>query len=454
VSLCKIICLSLHKNCGRRVSVEMVLIMIDLCLKNCKFHPKPDECSIGVENGKIVDITKSTLNAEKTIDVKGKLVLPGLIDAHVHFRDPGLTYKEDFKTGSQAAANGGFTTILDMPNTIPPTNTAKVFQEKLDIASKKSIVDFGLHAGVGDLEEIEKIAPLKPASFKIFMDLIENSTLNDIFEKISQLPRNYLISIHAEDKNLTNDCTNREKQSLSENPKIYAQARPPVSEVVAVSTAIALSKFYNQKIHICHVSTKKSLESVLQAKINDYPITSEITPHHLLLNDSYFDKYGNLVKTNPPLRDIDNRLDMSYINQIDIMGTDHAPHTLEEKEKNVWEAPPGIPNLETTLPLLLNRINHGQMTFSQMKQLLCENPARIFNLPHKGKIDVGRDADFVVLDMKKEEVINPENFKSKAKYSPFEGFKVRGMPVMTLVQGNIVMENGEVFNNNGKFVYS
>ncbi|MGZ7067877.1 MAG: dihydroorotase, partial [Methanobacterium sp.] len=259
--------------------------------------------------------------------------------------------------------------------------------------------------------------------------------------------------IHAEDEIITSYCMEMEKDGINENPKIYTKARPPISEVVAVSAAIAFSTYYNQKIHICHVRTRKSLQLINQAKISGYNITSEITPHHLLLDDSYFDKCGNLVKTNPPLRDNQNNLDLSSLKEIDIIGTDHAPHAINEKEKSVWEAPPGIPNLETTLPLLLSQINHEHMTFSQIKQLLCENPARIFNLKNKGRIAEGMDADFVVVDMKKESIINPDNFKTKAKYSPFKGFKVKGVPIMTMTRGNVVMEDGEIFENKGKHVF-
>lgn len=426
-------------------------MMIDLCLANCKIPPKHDDYYIGVDEGKIVEIRKSPITAEETIDLKGKVILPGLIDAHVHFRDPGLTYKEDFKTGSQAAANGGFTTVLDMPNTVPPTNTVKAFKEKLDIASKKSVVDFGLHAGVSDLEEIEKIADLKPASFKVFVDLVENSFLVDVFKTVANLPQQHTISLHCEDRNIVQHCS--EELKNSDDPKVYAKARPPLAEVVSISTALALLEFFNQKIHICHVSTKKSLELIHQARINDYPVTCEVTPHHLLLSDSYFDKCGNFVKTNPPLRDIENRLDLRYLNQIDIIGTDHAPHSMEEKERGLWESPPGIPNLETTLPLLLNYVNNGQLTFEQIKQLLCEKPAKIFNLTHKGRIAVGMDADFVVLDMDREWTITNETFYSKAEYTPFEGIKVRGMPIMTIARGNVVMEDGTVFENQGQYVF-
>ncbi|MGB9937546.1 MAG: dihydroorotase [Methanobacterium sp.] len=427
--------------------------MIDLCLTNCKIVPGENECSIGINEGKIVSITKISPKSDAVIDVKGNPILPGLIDAHVHFRDPGLTYKEDFKSGSEAAAAGGFTTVMDMPNTNPLTNTKSAFLEKLEIAKKKSIVDFALHAGVDDLDEIKKIAELKPASFKIFTDNIDNSFLMGSFEEISNLTQKYPISIHAEDESITNFCTEMEKDMLNENPRIYANARPPISEVIAVSTAISFSRFYNQKIHICHVSTKKSLQEINMAKSEGVNVTSEITPQHLFLDTSYFDKYGNFAKTNPPLRNIENKLSLANIKDIDIIGTDHAPHVLKEKERNVWEAPPGIPNLETTLPLLLTKVNENKMNFESIKRLLCENPAKIFNLPNKGKIKEGMNADFVVIDMKKEAIINPENFKTKAKYSPFEGLKVKGMPVMTIVRGNVVMENNEIFENNGIHVY-
>lgn len=426
--------------------------MIDLCLTNCKIVPENLECSIGIDNGKIVSISKIPPKSSEIIDAKGNPILPGLIDSHVHFRDPGLTYKEDFKTGSFAAAAGGFTTVMDMPNTEPPTNTKKAFLKKLDIA-EKSIVDFALHAGVKDLDDINQVAELNPASFKIFMDLADNSFLMETFKEISKLNQKHIVSIHAEDKNIIDHCTRIEKDLMNDNPRVYAKARPPISEVVGVSTAIAFASYYNQKIRICHVSTKKSLELINQVKALGYDIFSEIAPHHLFLDDSYFDKCGNLVKTNPPVRNNRNKLDISNLKDIDIIGTDHAPHTLKEKEKNVWEAPPGIPNLDTTLPLLLTQVNNGKMTFNEIKRLLCENPARIFNLKNKGKIEIGRDADFVVVDMKKEGAINPTEFKTKAKYSPFEGFKVKGIPVMTMVRGNVVMKNGEIFENKGKHVY-
>lgn len=447
--------------------------MLDLCIINCKLDIGTEEVCLGIENEKIVSIKKIPPAASETIDVNGKLVLPGLIDAHVHFRDPGLTHKEDFFSGSAAAAAGGFTTVMDMPNTVPPTNTPHAFKDKMRIAGKNSLVDFGLHAGVADLSNIKDLDKYKPVSFKIFMDLVDNDFLMEAFGKINEvqgiplnaqghplnevsehpLTEHPLISLHAEDPDVVKQYTERMKKEGSD-PELYAQARPPQAEIEATRKAISLAEKFNQRIHFCHVSTKKSLKLINTAKKTGLKITSEITPHHLFLDSGYLKKYGNLAKTNPPLRDDKNRLHIEDLSHIDMIGTDHAPHTLEEKEKDVWNAPPGIPGLETIVPLLLTQLNQGEIGVGDIKRLLCENPAKIFNIPNKGFIIEGMDADLVVIDLKKEAVVDPDNFKSKAKYSPFKGFKTKGMPVMTMVRGKLVMDNGKIIDNHGKFVYS
>ncbi|MDO8870865.1 MAG: dihydroorotase [Methanobacteriaceae archaeon] len=438
--------------------------MIDLCIQNCKISSERNLCSISINQGKIVDIGKTPSKAEKTIDAKENLVLPGLIDVHVHFRDPGLTYKEDFKSGSHAAANGGFTTILDMPNTVPPTNTAKNFQNKLEIASKKSIVDFGLHAGVSDLKEIEKIAPLSPASFKIFMDTVDGGFLKESFKTISELSieenndiniqnnsnlAKPVITLHAENKDIVNQCTEQLKSKEQNIPSDYTLARPSVAEEVAVAQAIALTYHYQTKTHFCHVSTQKSLDMINSSKSFLNNISAEITPQHLFLDSSAFKKFGNLSKTNPPLRKYSEKVSWENLSKIDLIGTDHAPHSIEEKKKGVWDSSPGIPNLEVVLKLLLSKYHEQKISLDSIKRLLCENPAKIFNLKNKGFIKIGMDADIVIIDLKREGIINSEEFYSKGHYTPFEGMKYHGAPIMTICRGNLVMENNDVYQNQG-----
>lgn len=431
--------------------------MVDFWLKDVKLVPENMLVSIGIEGDKIASLKKIAPKREECINLREAVILPGLIDAHVHFRDPGLTYKEDFRTGTMAAASGGFTTVLDMPNTRPPTNTPKAFKEKLKIADHKSLVDYGLHAGVGKLKDIRSLYKFKPASFKLFMDLIDNESLNRIFKEVRKLngeDRKPIISLHCEDKAIVTNYTEKLKSRGRDKPEVYAKARPPLAETVALQKALELAGNYDLAIHICHVTLKESLELINESKKSNVNVTSEITPHHLFLDSKYLSKKGNLAKTNPPLRDHEDGLNIEDLEDIDLVGTDHAPHTIPEKEQNMWNALPGIPNLETTLPLLLTQINLGNMEFADLKRLLCENPARTFHMKGKGFIKTGMDADLVVLDMKEEGVINPDKFKSKAKYSPFEGFKVKGMPIMTMVRGNVVMEEGDVFKNRGKFIYS
>ena len=432
--------------------------MLDLCISNCKIVPGNIMYNIGVDGGKIVSIKKLPIPADKIIDVSGNIIFPGLIDSHVHMRDPGFTYKEDFKTGTEAAAAGGFTTVLDMPNTKPATNTSVAYMEKLKIAERKSVVDFGFHVGADNLDQIPKLALLKPASFKIFMDLYEDDFLLKMFSKISELTKiegnNPIISLHAEDNKIVEHYTQIKKSKGELNPTAYTEARPSQAEEVAVSKAISLANKFNLKIHICHASVKKSLDLIHNAKNDGCNITSEITPHHLFLDSEYLTKFGSFAKTNPPLRRFVDKIGLNDLHLTDLIGTDHAPHTIEEKKHNIWVAPPGIPGLETALSLFLTKVNQNRMSFVDVKRLLCENPAMIFNIQNKGFIREGMDADFVVVDMKREDIIKPDNFLSKAHYSPFESFKVKGLPIMTIVRGNVVMLDGEINDNSGKFIYS
>lgn len=420
-------------------------MMLDLALENCRINH--DIVNIGIEDGEIARISKSPLKADKTIKIKGNIILPGLIDAHVHFREPGYEYKEDFRTGSMAAAHGGFTTILDMPNTKPETNTAREFKKKIKIASKKSIIDFGLHAGIKKLKEIKKITQLNPASFKIFTEEIENHKISRIFQTLkgSNIP----ITFHCEDPQIIEYCTNQLKDES--RPEIYSIARPTIAEELATTNAITFSHHYNHPIHICHISSKKTLELIKSIKA---PVTCEITPHHLLLTSEDLKKWGAIAKTNPPLRPGKEAITIKDLKMIDIIATDHAPHTLQEKKANIWEAPPGIPNLEVTLKLLLTLNAKKRLKLARIQKMLSEKSASIFGLKNKGRIETGMDADFVIIDPKRTGKIKADEFYSKAHYTPFDGMEYIGEPVMTILRGKLIMEEGEVFKNRGTHIKS
>ncbi|MDR3062800.1 MAG: dihydroorotase family protein, partial [Methanobrevibacter sp.] len=453
--------------------------MSEIILKNSKIVNKKGEYNIKLLDGKIAEISKEKLYGDEEIDIDGNIVLPGLIDPHVHFRDPGLTYKESFKTGSMAAANGGFTTVIDMPNTLPPTNTAKDFKEKEKIAKNKSIVNFKLHAGVNKkstVKEIEKIAKLNPASFKIFMDLEEDKILDKIFNNISivknnlltspelnkelnkelnnglnkELNKKIIITSHCENKSIIKESTKKQKQMfcIRGNTALdYSYARPSSSEIASVRYAIELAKKYSIDLHICHISVLNALKIVKEEnklinkkikksnannkndkdnKNNNYKwnknnndknnknnhncgeilISTEVTPHHLFLDTLAFKKYETLAKTNPPLRPLGENLTVDNLKDINMIGTDHAPHTIEEKKKGVWSSAPGIPNLETCLSLLLTEVNKGKIDLNLIQKVMCENSAKRFGLDKKGEIKVGKDADIVVIDLKKEGKFN------------------------------------------------
>ena len=408
--------------------------MFDLVLKNLKLLDYSSEVSLAIEDGKIAKISKSSIEGDKEIDLKGQLILPGLIDPHVHFRDPGLTYKEDFRTGSMAAAHGGFTFVMDMPNTVPKTNTYVAFKEKQKIAESKSIVNFGLHAGYSTLDEMEKILELNPMSFKVFMDLETDDDLDKIFKDISNLSKKPIVTVHSEKRDIVLEST----ESLKDETEAiaYSYGRPAESEDASVAQAIELSKKYGVDLHICHLSTKNAMDLAISNNVS-----FEFTPHHLLCDNTAFNEFGTIIKTNPPLREKGKNVTVSDLNENSIIGTDHAPHSLEEKTKGVWDSSPGIPSLETVLSLLLTEVNKSNLDLNLIPKIFSENAAKRFNLESKGFVKEGFDADLVVIDLNKEGVFDIDTFYTKAEYSPFDGLPYKGKATMTIVNGEIIMED-------------
>ena len=415
---------------------------MDLVIKNCKLVDRSGEFFIKTEEGKITEISKTPIKGDETVDIKNNYILPGFIDPHIHFRDPGLTQKEDFKTGSQSAAAGGFTTVIDMPNTLPKTNTYKALKEKMQIAKRKSVVNFELQAGHNSLEEMEKMIELKPIAFKIFMDLESDESLEEIFGNLSILKNktdyNGLVATHCEKKSIVESETERLKEKDENTAIDYTYARPAKSEDESVKQAIELARLNDLRLHVCHLSSLKSLKAVKDAR-KTMPISWEFTPHHLLMDNSAYDIYGTFIKTNPPLRPLGENVTITDLDEDSVIGTDHAPHTLADKTNGVWDSSPGIPNLETVVPLILTEVNRGNVDLKLIPKIFCENAAKVYGLENKGEIAIGKDADFTVIDLKQEGRFNIEDFKTKAEYSPFDGWTYTGKPVMTIVNGKIVM---------------
>ncbi len=411
--------------------------MLDLVIKNSKLIGKDGEYSIGVDEGKITEISRGNLTGDKVIDIKSNYLLPGFIDPHVHFRDPGLVQKEDFKTGSLAAAHGGFATVIDMPNTLPKTNTYKALKDKINIAKSKSSVNFYLQAGHNSLDEMTKMMELNPISFKVFMDLETDENLEEIFQNLGKLKEttsyNGLVATHCEKKSIVEKESERLKDST--DPIDYTYARPYTSEDESVKQTIELARKNNLQLHICHLSSKNALNI---ARKNN--ISYEFTPHHLLLDNTAYNTYGTMVKSNPPLRPKDISVRISDIDENSIIGTDHAPHTLEEKHRGVFTSSPGIPALETVVSLLLTEVSKGNLSLDLIPKIFSANAAKVFNLESKGEIAVGKDGDFTVLDLKREGKFDISTFKTKAEYSPFDGWEFKGAPVMTIVNGSVVFD--------------
>jgi len=391
---------------------------MSLLLKNCRIVAKDKvyQKNILIRKNKIAKITNKEPKADKIIDVKNNFVLPGLIDAHVHFREPGLTHKEDFLTGSMAAAKGGVTTILDMPNTIPPTTTIEALEEKR-ILAKKSIVNYGFNFGatLDNLADIKKAKNI--AAVKLYMDMTTGAMKLDDYDVMADIFKNSRITIiHGEDINVKN------------------------------AIDIFIKNKIKNKLHAAHVSSAKELAYAKQNPIKKQ-VTVEVTPHHLFMTEKDIQTLGAFAEMNPRLKtEQDQKALWQGIQNgiIDVIATDHAPHTKEEKEQANY--PFGVPGLETMLPLLLDAFNNNKITLQKIIQLCCENPARIFKIKNKGFLKEGFDADLVVVDLDKRQAVRNEDLLTKCKWSPFEGKILKGWPVITIVNGNVVYDNGQIFD--------
>jgi dihydroorotase len=413
------------------------------------------EAGISLEEGKIRKIGKepNLPKADQIHDARGLVASPGLIDAHVHLRDLQLSYKEDFLTGTCAAAAGGFTTVLDMPNNMPPTDSAANLRLRRDAAISKIVVNVGFHGALlSDQEETQRMRSMGVCSFKLYLnDLKPSMNIDDDSVILNALSTcaliNAPVTVHAEDRiSIERRLKEFEGEPLGFDG--YSHIHTPGVESKAVNRILELGARSGASLHICHVSSGSSLRTIKDAKGHGVKVTCEVTPHHLLLSKKSMEERGGWALADPPLRDAREVRDLWRglpILDFMIIASDHAPHSLTEKSsKDVRELRPGIPGLETTAPLLLDQVSKGQLPLPKLFELLAERPARIFGLKNKGLLAEGGDADITILDLNAEHIINPEKFHSKARYSPFAGRRCRGKISKVFVGGQVIFDEGEI----------
>jgi len=396
---------------------------------------------IGVKDGKISAI-KKILKGNEHIDFGNKLILPAGIDIHVHFRDPGLTNKEDFSTGSMAALYGGISCIFDMPNTVPQTTSMQSLNDKISIAEKKSFVDFGIYAGVtnNNIDSIESLAT-KCNGFKIYLGSTTNSmkfdkkNLRTALKKISQTKK--LVLFHAEDDGQLLKNANEENNLID-----HLKSRPSICEETSLNDIILALKGLSLKSHICHLSSIEGLEIMKKRPKN---ITCGLTPHHCLLSIEKSMGTPTFFKVNPPIRssfDKESLFNAAKNGLIDVVESDHAPHTKEEKNVNFDEAPSGLPGVETMYPIFLFLAKKEIISFQRIMSMICERPAELLDIS-KGKLEVGRDADFIVVDLKDDCRIKSENLHSKCGWTPFEDWSAI-FPTHVFLRGEKLIEDHEI----------
>ena len=423
--------------------------MLDLIIKNGKCYIDGELLlsDIGIFEGKISKL--GDLKKEKTkklIDATNLVVLPGLMDTQVHFREPGSVDSEDLNSGSKAAIVGGITSVFEMPNTNPPTTNFEEFQKKINIG-KRMYCNHAFYFGATaeNYELLEKLKNLEGCcGIKLFAGSSTGNLLVDKEEDIEKVFKHAskVVAVHSEDEEIL-----KLRKKLIEKGDVKTH---PVwrNEEVAISSTrkiVKIAKRLNKKAHILHVTTKEEVDFLSQNKGN---ITFEITPQHLTMYaPDCYDKLGAYAQMNPPIRDKSHYDRLWYAirnNYNDTIGSDHAPHLKTNKEKLYPDSPSGMPGVQTILPVMLNHLNDGKIKLNQIVKFLCENPVKIFGIKNKGYIKKDFDADFTIVDLNKQIEIKNENIESKCGWSPFNGYKFKGTPIYTIIGGEIKMQDGKI----------
>jgi dihydroorotase len=411
--------------------------------------------SIAIKNGLIhaIGAPEAMPPAKETLDALGLHILPGAIDVHVHFRDPGYPQKEDFASGTAAAAFGGVTTIFDMPNTLPTIGTPEALAAKHRIAAEKAYVDYGLYAVLGE-DSIEHVSALIDGGiigFKLYMGntfgRIPSPTTGAMLEAFEVVaPTGKRISLHAETNSIMERRESRLRAAGRTEPIAHLAARPAVVAVEAVARAAILAEWTGARIHVLHISSAAELRPLAEAKARGVEITSETCPHYLLLSEVDYEKFGGIIRVNPPVREAPNRQplwDALMDGTIDMIATDHAPHAPDEKTRNdIWTVDCGFPGVETQMPLMLTEIGRGRAKIQDYVRWSAESPAKIWGLyPRKGALTVGSDADVAIVDLSRTWTIDDALIQSRSKISPWHGRQATALPIHTIVRGRFVMKD-------------
>jgi len=423
---------------------------VDLLIKNgsCFIEGRLEKVNLAINHSKIEAIGDlKDFNGKREIDAKDLLILPGVIDTQVHFREPGSTDAEDLNSGSEAAVLGGVTSVFEMPNTNPPTSSKKEFLKKMNLASQRMFCNYAFYFGAtpNNYQELRELNSLEGCcGIKLFAGsstgnlLVKNkSDIEKVFSSSSKI-----VSVHSEDEKILNL-----RKRFIQKGKVLSHVawRNKQSAISSTKKIVKIAERQNKKAHILHVTTKEEVDFLSKHKAN---ITFEITPQHLsLTSPSCYEKLGTLAQMNPPIRTKEHQDKLWYAikhNIADIIGSDHAPHLKKNKEKQYPESPSGMPGVQTLVPIMLNHVNKKKLTIKQFVAYTSKNPVKIFNIKYKGFIKKGYDADLTIVDMDKVVKIDNKEIKSKCKWSPFHGDKVKGFPVITIVNGQTKMKNGKI----------
>ncbi|UXR66195.1 dihydroorotase [Bdellovibrio bacteriovorus] len=407
------------------------------------------QADIAILDGRIEKIRESINEpALKIIKAHGLHVLPGVIDSQVHFREPGLVHKEDLETGTRAAILGGVTSIFEMPNTNPSTTTKEAFEDKLNRAKNRCHANYaffigGAHDNVAHIAELELLPHC--SGIKIFMGSSTGNLLvedDETLEKILMQGHRRII-FHSED-----EMRLRERRHIAvdmADPHYHPVWRDVETAVNSTTRLLRLARKTGRKIHVLHVSTGEEMDLLKDAK--DIA-TVEVLPQHLTLYaPDCYDKLGTYAQQNPPIREkrhLDRIWKALQDGTVDVIGSDHAPHTREEKEKPYPQSPSGVPGVQTLVPIMLNHVHEGRLSLRKFTELVTENPCRVFGVKNKGRLRQGFDADITIVDLKKETTIDNSWIASRCGWTPFHGMKVTGWPTHTIVSGKLVMENDQV----------